>query len=79
MEKNELTYWVAYASISTLTTRQKNSIYVKCYTAEPRISITELFENRDCWNRIGLNETECAALAESRESLERIDFACETE
>lgn len=77
MEKNELTYWVAYASMRALTTRQKNSLYVKCYTAEPRISITELFENRDCWSRIGLNEAECAALIESRETLESTTFVVE--
>lgn len=55
---NELTYWLTLALMRGLTTRRKNEIYCRCYTHEPRISIIELFSNKDVWTEVGMTSEE---------------------
>lgn len=77
MNQQELTYWNALALMPGLSTRKKNAIYVRCYTAAPRINIIELFENQDVWDQIQLTEDERSAFTTACESIASTAFITE--
>ncbi len=58
MNINEITYWVALASISGIWTRRKNQLYASCYTHVPQYSIVDLFESCDVRREIGVTPEE---------------------
>lgn len=77
MNQRELTYWNALALMPGLSTRKKNAIYVRCYTAIPRINIIELFENQQVWDQIHLTYAERSAFATACDSIASTAFITE--
>lgn len=60
-----------------VTTRRKNEIYSKCFIHTPQISISELFNNPEVWNEIGLTNEEQIAFAEAKNELSNNAFLVE--
>lgn len=77
MIKEELTYWVTLALIPKMWTKRKNEIYAICFTSNPQISITNLFEDPSNWDVIGLNEVEKKQFEEARMQLANNSFLVE--
>lgn len=77
MSRQNLTYWSALALMPGLSTRQKNAIYVRCYTAIPRIDIIELFENQEVWEQLKFTEAERSAFTAARENIASTAFITE--
>ena len=77
MIKQELTYWVTFASIPKMWTKRKNEILAKCFCNKPQISIIDLFEDSSTWEIVGLNEIEKTQFEEAREQLANNSFLVE--
>lgn len=56
--KNNLTYWLTLDLMKGIDTRRKNDIYSRCFLHNPQISISELFDNPEVWQKIGLSDEE---------------------
>lgn len=77
MMKQELTYWVTFASIPKMWTKRKNEIYVNCFQHVPQISIIDLFENSSNWDSIGMNDIEKMQFEEAKAQLANNSFLVE--
>jgi len=58
MNTNEITYWVALASMPKMWTKRKNQLFVACYMHKPQYSIVDLFERHDVRREIGVTQEE---------------------
>lgn len=75
--KEELTYWITLTFLQGITVRRKNEIYVACYKHEPRITISQLFDDSKLWPELGLSDEECAIFADARTQLANNSFMAE--
>ncbi|MDE5794110.1 MAG: DNA-processing protein DprA [Muribaculaceae bacterium] len=75
--KNNLTYWVTLMLMRGVTTRRKNEIYSKCFIHSPQISISELFDNPDVWQEVGMSDEEQLLFAEAQNELSNNAFLVE--
>lgn len=58
MNLNEITYWVALASMPKMWTRRKNQLYVECFNHNPQYSIVDLFERPEIRIEVGVTPEE---------------------
>ncbi len=73
----ELTYWVTLASMPVMWTRRKNEIYINCFKHEPRITITQLFEQPSLWPELGITQEEAQLFTQAKAELANNSFLVE--
>ena len=73
----ELTYWVTLASMPKMWTRRKNEIYINCFKHEPRITITQLFEEPSLWKELGITQEEAELFTQAKTELANNSFLVE--
>lgn len=77
MNINEITYWVALASIPKMWTKRKNQLYVSCYNHIPQYSIIDLFERSDIRREIGVTPEEEVLFTDAHQQLANNAFMVE--